>query len=333
MAPEPVTEKRNSHRVALISDGGELEQRIAMTLPDAGLEVELSEAPPPDDSEEEAPAAVVAAVSGTAASTAAKIKRLRRRIRDVPLVVVIPSGRSQAGGPCRYQRRGGRSGAREQISRPRLPRRSPLPLGGQVAFPETLLQAPKQPSFTRREKQALGMMVLGFTNQEIGARLGLAETTIKSHLSFGVREARSLVPGGGLGALPRRCERCRPRCACDRARRRAPRSNLVTPATRHAAVERPDSRQARCPEAIAHRRLGGGFAEAAPSGDHAGSATARSDSEASTLARGRAATRAAASARPRPTHTSARASPAVVSALGARTVATPLAGPPASRRR
>ncbi len=85
--------------------------------------------------------------------------------------------------------------------------------GGQVAFPRTLLKTPKQPSFTKREKQALGMMVLGFTNQEIGRRLGLAETTIKSHLSssfakLGVSsrsEATALIldaaNGVGLDAL------------------------------------------------------------------------------------------------------------------------------------
>jgi DNA-binding NarL/FixJ family response regulator len=181
MAPEPVTRKRDPHRVALISDGGELEQRIAIILPAAGLEVERSEAPLPEDSKEGAPAAVVAAVSGTAASTAAKIKKLRRRIRNVPLVVVIPTGRS--GPEARAAISAGADGAvLERDMENTLAATVAVAAGGQVAFPDTLLQAPKQPSFTRREKQGLGMMVLGFTNQEIGARLGLAETTIKSHL-------------------------------------------------------------------------------------------------------------------------------------------------------
>jgi len=181
MAPEPVTDKRNSHRVALISDAGELGQRIAMILPEAGLEVELSDAPPLDDSEHEAPAAVVATVSGSATSTAATIKKLRRRVRDLPLVVVIPSSRSQP--EARAAISAGADGAvLERDMENTLAATVAVAAGGQVAFPDTLLQAPKQPSFTRREKQTLGMMVLGFTNQEIGGTLGLAETTIKSHL-------------------------------------------------------------------------------------------------------------------------------------------------------
>jgi DNA-binding NarL/FixJ family response regulator len=179
MAPEPATKKQNSHRVALISDAGELEQRIAKILPDAGL-VD-SDTQPLGGSEHEAPAAVVAAVSGSAASTAASIKKLRRRVGEVPLVVVIPSSRSRP--EARAAISAGADGAvLEADIETTLAATVAVAADGQVAFPETLLQAPKQPSFTRREKQGMGMMVLGFTNQEIGARLGLAETTIKSHL-------------------------------------------------------------------------------------------------------------------------------------------------------
>ncbi len=99
--------------------------------------------------------------------------------------------------------------------------------GGQLTFPETLLRVPKDLSFTKREKQGLGMMVLGFTNQEIGAKLGLAETTIKSHLcsafeKLGVSsraEASALFldAADGIG----------PRCAGDRARRERRRQDLA----------------------------------------------------------------------------------------------------------
>jgi DNA-binding NarL/FixJ family response regulator len=61
-----------------------------------------------------------------------------------------------------------------------------------------------------REKQVLGMVVMGFTNSEIGARLYLAESTVKSHLSsafskLGVRsrsEASAMIldPEVALGA-------------------------------------------------------------------------------------------------------------------------------------
>jgi DNA-binding NarL/FixJ family response regulator len=80
---------------------------------------------------------------------------------------------------------------------------------GLVCFPRRAsARAPKEPLSTR-EKQALGMLIMGFTNAEIGRRLYLAESTVKSHLSsayvkLGVRsrkDAAALIldPNEGLG--------------------------------------------------------------------------------------------------------------------------------------
>ncbi len=54
---------------------------------------------------------------------------------------------------------------------------------GQVAIPRQLIHHVDKPALSPREKQILGMVVLGFQNQEIAAKLHLAETTVKSHLS------------------------------------------------------------------------------------------------------------------------------------------------------
>jgi DNA-binding NarL/FixJ family response regulator len=64
-------------------------------------------------------------------------------------------------------------------------------------------------NLSMREKQVLGMLVMGFTNAEIAAKMFLAESTVKSHLSsaytkLGVRsrkDAASMIldPVAGLG--------------------------------------------------------------------------------------------------------------------------------------
>lgn len=54
---------------------------------------------------------------------------------------------------------------------------------GQVAVPRQLVHHVDKAALSAREKQILGMVVLGFQNQEIAAKLHLAETTVKSHLS------------------------------------------------------------------------------------------------------------------------------------------------------
>jgi DNA-binding NarL/FixJ family response regulator len=80
---------------------------------------------------------------------------------------------------------------------------------GQLAIPCSVKRALGKPVLSMREKQVLGMVVMGCTNGEIGARLYLAESTVKSHLStsfskLGVHsrnEAAALImdPDGSLG--------------------------------------------------------------------------------------------------------------------------------------
>jgi DNA-binding NarL/FixJ family response regulator len=80
---------------------------------------------------------------------------------------------------------------------------------GLVCFPRPATAHGQCETLSRREKQVLGMLVMGFTNAEIGRRLFLAESTVKSHLSsaytkLGVRSRKDaaaviLDPDGGLG--------------------------------------------------------------------------------------------------------------------------------------
>lgn len=56
-------------------------------------------------------------------------------------------------------------------------------LAGQTVVPRQLGAAREGRSLSFREKQILALVLRGYTNKQIGARLFLAESTVKSHLS------------------------------------------------------------------------------------------------------------------------------------------------------
>ena len=82
-------------------------------------------------------------------------------------------------------------------------------LAGLACFPGDVQAPSTKTVLTNREKQILGMVVLGMSNADIARRLHLTESTIKSHLSvaygkLGVRSrneaaAAILDPQEGLG--------------------------------------------------------------------------------------------------------------------------------------
>jgi two-component system response regulator DesR len=94
---------------------------------------------------------------------------------------------------------------------------------GQVSVPCTHRKEARERVLTGREKQVLGLVVMGMTNAQIASKLFLAESTIKSHLSssfakLGVasrNEAVGLIldptRGQGLGILTIPAEKLAPR--------------------------------------------------------------------------------------------------------------------------
>jgi DNA-binding NarL/FixJ family response regulator len=69
---------------------------------------------------------------------------------------------------------------------------------GQMVVPRDMRESVDRPSLSSRERQILALVVMGLTNQEIAARMFLAESTVKSHLSsayskLGVRSRSEAV--------------------------------------------------------------------------------------------------------------------------------------------
>ena len=83
-------------------------------------------------------------------------------------------------------------------------------VAGQISYPGALMPTQLKAGLSAREKQVLGMIVMGFSNPEIAAKLHVSESTVKSHLysafgTLGVRtrkEAVALIldPNAGFGS-------------------------------------------------------------------------------------------------------------------------------------
>ncbi len=82
-------------------------------------------------------------------------------------------------------------------------------LAGQASVPRGHWREIEPPALSSREKQILGLVVMGYSNSQIAQQLFLAESTVKSHLSsafgkLGVRSRNEAVhlildPDRGLG--------------------------------------------------------------------------------------------------------------------------------------
>ena len=86
-------------------------------------------------------------------------------------------------------------------------------LAGQICVPQQHWRQIEPPALSTREKQILGLVVMGYMNGQIAEQLFLAESTVKSHLSsafgkLGVRSRNEAVKlildsehGLGMGIL------------------------------------------------------------------------------------------------------------------------------------
>lgn len=153
------------------------------------------------------PAVVVLWTRDASSSLARRVAMLAERFDRAPVIVVCESIERWG---VRAALAGGAAGVvlyelLDSAFRPCLN----AVLAGQACVPRAHRQQIEPPPLSAREKQILGLVVMGYMNSQIAERLFLAESTIKSHLSsafgkLGVRsrhEAVNLIvnPDSGLG--------------------------------------------------------------------------------------------------------------------------------------
>jgi DNA-binding NarL/FixJ family response regulator len=137
----------------------------------------------------------------------AQMRRLRKSLPDTHLIAIMPEDSRR--GVRRALEAGADGVVFETQVETALTWTVRAVLAGQTAVPAAGRHEVDRPTLSGREKQVLGMVVMGLSNKAIASKLYLAESTVKCHLSsafskLGVRsrnEAADLIlhSGAGLG--------------------------------------------------------------------------------------------------------------------------------------
>jgi DNA-binding NarL/FixJ family response regulator len=176
-------------------------------LGELGLEVRVfaSSAELIETEQSSEPALVVLVPAEGAVPTSA-VSAVARRLRGVPIVLVCAALE-------RWDVRSALAAGAAGVSCAEQPEALGVcvaaVLAGQSCVPRAHARQIDPPALSAREKQILGLLVMGYMNSQIAERLYLAESTVKSHLSsafgkLGVRSRNQAVdmildPERGLG--------------------------------------------------------------------------------------------------------------------------------------
>lgn len=195
---------KGTSRAALIVGGAS--ERVATVLEERGIEFDLFDSAAEADGER--PAVVLLCVEDRVATTvAAELPALREAQAEAPVVLICGEVRP---GELRGALAAGVNGiVLEEHLASTLGVCIEAVRAGQVCVPRRHAPQVEPATLSAREKQILGLVVMGYMNSEIATQLFVAESTVKSHLSsafakLGVRsrnEAVDLIvdPERGLG--------------------------------------------------------------------------------------------------------------------------------------
>jgi DNA-binding NarL/FixJ family response regulator len=190
-ALSPVTAR---HLTAGLVAGAESQRRHALhLLTQAGIAVTAGA----DGDPAGADLAIVFAAAGTGATQA--LADDLGRLDGVRTVVVMPA--QSSGTMLRRVLRAGVAGiVFEDRLDEALVATARAVAAGQLAMPPELRRHLAPRALTHREKEILGLVVLGYTNRQIADRLFVAESTVKTHLSsaFEKLDARSRAEAAAL---------------------------------------------------------------------------------------------------------------------------------------
>jgi DNA-binding NarL/FixJ family response regulator len=190
--------------VAVVAADQVLAQRLALVLGEGGHEV-VARFDRPGELNGGSWDVTIVAETGSAAAR----RRLQEHIASLeqPFIVIAP-GRG-AGAVREALARGACGVVRTIEVDERLPDAVRAVFAGLLVVPMDAASIFGRPTLSPREKQVLGLVVLGCSNAEIATKLQVTEATVKTHLTssfrkLGVRTrseatARILDPTSGLG--------------------------------------------------------------------------------------------------------------------------------------
>jgi DNA-binding NarL/FixJ family response regulator len=177
---------RTGRPVAIIRGGGapHIRNRAAHLLSQSGFAITANVA---------AHAGLVVVVcTGGDTERVREVREAAEAHPDVHVLAILPAGAPNAS--LRRTLLAGASGIvfDDQLD-PAVAPSARAMLAGQLVVPLVLSQQIAPRPLSHREKQILGLVVLGLTNREIADKLYLAESTVKTHLSSAFRklDARS----------------------------------------------------------------------------------------------------------------------------------------------